>query len=85
MFRENGFIVIRAARSSPVDLVCLRDGKSLLIECKAHKSEFGVKNKEGLLGLAKSAGAKAVLAYRNKRKVFLIDVRANLHISIEEC
>jgi Holliday junction resolvase len=77
MFKDKGFIVIRAARSAPVDLVCLKNGDSLLIECKANKSEFGEKNREELLKMAKNAGAKAILAYRDKSKIFLIDVWKN--------
>jgi Holliday junction resolvase len=84
MFKDKGFIVIRAARSAPVDLVCLRNGDSLLVECKANKSEFGEKNKKRLLKLAKNAGAKAILAYRDKRKIFLIDVSKNSYISLED-
>lgn len=84
MFKDKGFIVIRAARSAPVDLVCLKNGDSLLIECKANKSEFGKKNREELLKMAKKAGAKAILAYREKRKIFLIDVWKNSHISLDE-
>jgi len=84
MFKEKGFIVIRAARSAPVDLVCLKNGDSLLIECKANKVEFGEKNKKELLKMAKNAGAKAILAYRDKRKIFLIDVLRNSHISLDD-
>lgn len=84
LFKDKGFIVIRAARSAPVDLVCLKNGDSLLIECKANKSEFGKKNREELLKMAKKAGAKPILAYRDKRKIFLIDVWENSHISIDE-
>jgi Holliday junction resolvase len=67
-----------------VDLVCLKNGDSLLIECKANKSEFGKKNREELLKMAKKAGAKPILAYRDKRKIFLIDVWKNSPISIDE-
>ncbi|MCW4032569.1 MAG: restriction endonuclease [Candidatus Bathyarchaeota archaeon] len=84
LFKDKGFIVIRAARSAPVDLVCLKNGDSLLIECKANKSEFGKKNREELLKMAKKAGAKPILAYRDKRKIFLIDVWKNSHVSIDE-
>ena len=84
MFEDKGFMVVRAARSAPVDLVCLKNGDSLLIECKTNKSEFGEKNRETLLKLAKNAGAKAILAYRDKRKIFLIDVWKNSHISLDE-
>ena len=85
MFKDKGFMVIRAARSAPVDLVCLKNGDSLLIECKANKSEFGVKNRDELLKMAKNAGAKAILAYRDKRKIFLIDVSKDSHFSLEDC
>jgi Holliday junction resolvase len=84
MFKDKGFIVIRAARSAPVDLVCLRNGDSLLIECKTNKSEFGEKNRDELLKMAKNAGSKAILAYQDKRKIFLIDVSKNSHFLLED-
>jgi len=34
MFRRRGWFVIRAAASKPVDLVCLKGGKIVLVECK---------------------------------------------------
>ena len=33
-FLQNGYVVIRAAQSKPVDLVCLKEGKSVPVECK---------------------------------------------------
>ncbi len=84
LFKKNGFIVIRAARSMPIDLVCLRDGESLFIECKSRKSEFGEEKKKELLDLAKVAGAKPVLAYRHKRKIYLVDVKLNSPLLIED-
>lgn len=84
LFRKNGFIVIRAARSMPVDLVCMRDKKTLLIECKARKSEFNNERRKELLHLAKIAGAEAVLAYKNDRKIFLMDAQTNSHFLIED-
>lgn len=84
LFKKNGFIVIRAARSMPVDLVCLRDGASLFIECKSRKSTFGEEKKKELLDLARLAGAKPVLAYSHKRKIYLVDVEMNSSLFIED-
>lgn len=84
LFRKNGFIVIRAARSMPVDLVCMKDEKTLLIECKVRKSEFNETKRGELLNLATIAGAEAVLAYKNKRKIFLLDAKTNSHFLIED-
>jgi Holliday junction resolvase len=38
MFRRRGWFVVRAAASKPVDLVCLKDGEVVLVEC-----EYGVR------------------------------------------
>jgi Holliday junction resolvase len=34
MFRRRGWFVVRAAASKPVDLVCLKNGDIVLVECK---------------------------------------------------
>jgi Holliday junction resolvase len=34
MFRRRGWFVVRAAASKPVDLVCLKGGEIVLVECK---------------------------------------------------
>jgi Holliday junction resolvase len=34
MFRRRGWFVVRAAASKPVDLVCLKSGDIVLVECK---------------------------------------------------
>jgi len=67
----------------PIDLVCLRDGEPLFIECKARRSEFGEERKKALLNLARIAGAKPILAYRDKRKIFLVNVQTNDPMFIE--
>ncbi len=71
MFRKNGFFVVRAAQSKPIDLVCLRNGKSVLVECKAGTSYLGKERKRELLELGQQAGATVVLARRRRRKVVL--------------
>jgi len=74
LFKEHGFIVIRAAQSKPVDLICLKDGISVLVECKIKKSSLGKNGKEVLLNMAQVSKAIPVLAYKEKRKVKLLNV-----------
>ena len=74
LFRRNGYFVVRAAQSKPIDLVCLRNGRSVLIECKAGTSFLGKERKRELLDLAKQAGAAVVLARRRRRVVELTDL-----------
>ncbi len=71
IFRRQGFLVIRAAQSKPIDLVCMKDGKAMLIECKAGRSFLGKDRKKELLGLSEQAGAQVILARRKKRAVEL--------------
>lgn len=75
VFRRNGFFVVRAAQSKPIDLVCLREGKSVLVECKAGSSFLGKEKKREFLDLAQKAGAAPVLARRRRRKLELTDLR----------
>jgi Holliday junction resolvase len=75
MFRRRCWFVIRAAASKPVDLVCLKSGKVVLVECK-----YGVRGVRWtelatLLDAAERANAKPVLAIAEKRgRVKMIDV-----------
>ena len=74
MFRRNGFFVVRAAQSKPIDLVCLRGGRSVLVECKSERSFLGRERKQELLDLARRAGAPVVVARRRKRMVELTNL-----------
>jgi Holliday junction resolvase len=75
MFRRRGWFVVRAAASKPVDLVCLKDGEIVLMECK-----YGVRGVRWaelapLLEAAERTKAKSVLAIAEKRGgVKVIDV-----------
>lgn len=64
-------MVIRAAQSKPIDLVCMRGGRSFLIECKSDRSFLGKDRRKELLGLAEQAGMPIILAKRKRRKVEL--------------
>ena len=74
LFRSKGYVVIRAAQSKPIDLICLRRGTILLVECKSERSTLSRSRKSELLGLSKASGATLVLAQRKKRRVELVDV-----------
>jgi Holliday junction resolvase len=74
MFRRRGWFVVRAAASKPVDLVCIKNGEIVLVECK-----YGVRGVRWaelapLLEAAERAKAKPVLAITEKRRrVKMID------------
>ena len=74
MFRKQGFFVVRAAQSKPIDLVCIRNGKSVLVECKAGRSYLAPERKGELLGIAEATGAPVVLARRRSRRVELTNL-----------
>ena len=76
LFRRNGYFVIRAAQSKPIDLVCLRNGRSVLVECKAGSSFLGKERRRELLELARQAGAAVVLARRKRRMVELTELES---------
>jgi Holliday junction resolvase len=83
LFRRNGYFVIRAAQSKPIDLVCLRNGRSVLVECKAGRSFLGKERKRELLDLGKQAGAAVVLARRKRRTVELTDLESGRSLKPE--
>lgn len=83
MFRKNGFFVVRAAQSKPIDLVCLRNGKSVLVECKAGRSFLGKERKQELLQLANQAGSVMILARRRHRKVELTNLEDGRQLGAE--
>ena len=83
LFRNQGFLVIRAAQSKPIDLVCIRDGKTVLIECKAGGSYMGPERRKELLGLSQQAGAPIILAKRRKRQVELTNLADGRPLELE--
>jgi len=58
---ELGWVVIRASKSKPVDLVVLRNGNILFIECKEGTSYFRKEQRQVEKELADRAGAILVL------------------------
>jgi Holliday junction resolvase len=60
-----GFFVIRAARSAFPDLIAVKKGKPLLIECKFN-AYISWKEKVRLLELARMNDAQCAIAYNDK-------------------
>ena len=83
LFRRNGYFVVRAAQSKPIDLVCLRNGRSVLVECKAGGSFLSKERKKEMLDLAKQAGAVVVLAKRKRRAVELFELESGQLFKLE--
>jgi len=82
-FRKKGFVVIRAAQSKPIDLVCLRRGETIFVECKTEKSGLGRRKRRELLSLAEAAGAVPLLSVRKKRKLIFKNLRTGKIIQIK--
>jgi Holliday junction resolvase len=77
MFRRSGWFVVRAAASKPVDLVCLKGGDIVLVECKYGVKDIRWDELAPLLEAAERANAKPVLAIAEKRgRVKIIDVES---------
>ncbi len=77
--------MIRAAQSKPIDLVCMKEGRSMLIECKAGRSFLGEDRKKELLSLSAQAGAVMVLARRRKRSVELTNLSDGRPLELTSC
>ncbi len=76
IFQRRGWVVVRSARSKPVDLVCMKEGRSVLVECKYSRAYVRFKEVEPLLELAEKAGAEPVVALAEKRgKIEMKNIR----------
>ena len=68
--KNNGYFVLRSPQSKGIaDLIALKNGKSEFIQCKLNKYHFREKEREKLIQDAKEYGAKAILAYRNEKRM----------------
>ena len=64
-FESRGWVVVRAAASKPVDLVCLRNGQVVLVECK-YNDRPSSKELERLSEFSRATGVRVLLAVRPK-------------------
>jgi Holliday junction resolvase len=67
VFGSRGWVTVRTARSKPIDLVALKDGRILLIECK-YNASMSRECRELLIELARKAGARPILVAKKKHK-----------------
>ncbi len=65
LFESRGWLVVRAAASKPVDLVCIRQGQVVLVECK-YNDRPSSQELERLGEVSRLSGAKVLLAVRPK-------------------
>ncbi|MEM2233841.1 MAG: hypothetical protein QXP81_09930 [Nitrososphaerota archaeon] len=74
IFRSHGWFVMRGAGSKPIDLVCMKDGRTVLVECKYNTRPTSFEREE-LRGIARITGARVLIAQkaRGQRGLRLVD------------
>ena len=74
VYRSQGYFVLRSPRSmGPVDLVAIKKGEVLLIQCKI-SGYMPLQQKEELVQLAESIGAKPLLIGRDYNRKIVVKV-----------
>ncbi len=68
LLENMGYFVIRSAKSAFPDLVAVKQGKPMLVECKVNRY-LPWEDKVKLIHLGSTIGAKCVLAYNDNGKV----------------
>lgn len=68
-----GFFVIRAASSKPIDLVCVRDGRALIVECKTSVKGVTENVLKNLNGISLKTRVRALVATKKGSKIIFID------------
>jgi len=56
-------------------LVCLKERRSILVECKVGRSPIGKEGRRDLLKLEEVTGSRVVLARRRARRLELVELR----------
>ncbi len=75
LLEKKGWFTVRAARSKPLDLIALKNGSILLIECK-YSSRISQKDKSKMIEISKITYGKPILAIKKKyeRRIRLINL-----------
>lgn len=75
LLEVNGWLTVRAARSKPLDLIALKNGSILLIECK-YSSAISREDRSKMIEMARIAAGKPILALKKKyeRRIRLINL-----------
>ena len=77
-----GFLVLRAAGSKPVDLVGIRRGEVIIVECKSDEKNLRRGDLEALRRLSEGSGARPLIATRKVRRLIFLDARTGERIQI---
>ena len=83
LLESKGFFVIRAAASKPIDLICIRKGEVIIVECKRDVSKVGEKILRELSQLSSELGVRVLLATKVDREVIFLDPQTRSTVSIE--
>ncbi|GBC71236.1 hypothetical protein HRbin02_01016 [Candidatus Calditenuaceae archaeon HR02] len=66
-FGSRGWLVIRAARSKPVDLVCIKGGRVVLVECRYAGGRLTRSERRSLARMARRYRVGVIIAHRRVR------------------
>ncbi len=70
-YKKQGWCVVRSAKSSFPDLVCLKDDKVLLVECKKVKALLSEEEKIRFREWLNKTTAKGILAFKEGKEMKL--------------
>ena len=80
---SKGFFVIRAAASKPIDLVCIRKGEVIVIECKRDVNKVGDKVFRKLSQLSSELKVRTLLAVGVEGKIVFLDPQTRSAVDIK--
>lgn len=72
---QQGYFVVRAAASKPVDLVIIKNGEVMLVECKFN-NYLSPEDREKLAEISKKTGLKVMIATHHNGKVVLLPLES---------
>jgi len=72
----NGWTCIRSAASKVVDLVCFKEGRILLVECKRSFHDY-VRRQEKIQRLSVKLGLPILVVYRGKKRAEAVEISKN--------
>jgi len=78
--RRMGFFATRLPASKPFDVLAVKRGTVLFIECKYPKSYFPIGKREELVRLAEKYGAVPCLARNVNGRIRILDLRNGRYI-----
>tara|TARA_B100001013_G_scaffold342964_1_gene269835 strand:- start:297 stop:593 length:297 start_codon:yes stop_codon:yes gene_type:complete len=74
---EKGYLVIRAAGSKPFDLVGIKNGKAIVLECKVSEGILKKTELERLIMMVTEVKATPIIAFGRKGSIILINAVTN--------